>query len=166
MSSSLPPRFKPLDPPLKIVLVEPDIPHNTGSIARSCAAVGAELHLVEPLGFQLTDKHMKRAGLDYWEHVTLVRHRSLDQFLEHAADDRKFFFTTKGDRVYQDIVYQPGDYLVFGSETRGLPLGRLEQFKDDFVVIPMAEDRVRSLNLSVSAGIALYQALNSIGGGA
>ena len=166
MSTSLPPRFTPMTPPLKVVLVEPDIPHNTGSIARSCAAVGAELHLVEPLGFQLTDKHMKRAGLDYWEHVTLVRHRSLDQFLEYAAEGRKFFFTTKADRVYQDVSYQAGDYLVFGSETRGLPLERLEDYKEDFVVIPMLEDRVRSLNLSVSAGIGLYQALNSIGGGA
>jgi tRNA (cytidine/uridine-2'-O-)-methyltransferase len=163
MTDLLPSQFlTPVQPPLRIVLVEPDIPHNTGSIARTCAAVGAELHLIEPLGFQLTDKHMKRAGLDYWEHVTLIRHPSLDQFLEYTDHDRLFFFTTKGSRLLFDVSFSPGDYLVFGSETRGLPLHRLEPFSERFVTLPMLKGRVRSLNLAVSAGVGLYSALASI----
>jgi tRNA (cytidine/uridine-2'-O-)-methyltransferase len=147
------------NPPLNIVLVEPDIPQNTGNIARLCAATGSTLILVEPLGFQLTDKAVKRAGLDYWESVNVLRFPNLAAFLDEFASARKFFFSTSGQQSYTDPAYQPGDCLIFGSESKGLPLDLLEKQADSVCNIPIQLEHVRSLNLANSASIVLYEAL-------
>ena len=149
-------------PPMNIVLVEPEIPQNTGNIARTCAATGSVLHLVEPLGFRLTDRDMKRAGLDYWESVTLQRHRSLDAFLEHLGESRLWVYSTTGAQSYADVGYQAGDYLLFGSEGHGLPPAFLERFREKVCGIPMQTEHVRSLNLATSVGIVLYEALRGL----
>lgn len=147
------------DPPLNIVLVEPRIPPNTGAIARLCAATGTVLHLVEPLGFSLTSHRLKRAGLDYWESVEIVRHRCLREFLDSASDRRIFLFSTKAEQKYTAAEYTPGDMLVFGSETQGLPTDLLLERRDDVYGLPIRLDHVRSLNLATSAAIVLYEAL-------
>ncbi len=151
--------FRWPDPPLNIVLVEPEIPQNTGNIARLCAATGTVLNLVEPLGFQLTDKHMKRAGLDYWDAVAVRRFPTLGNFMENRSEGRNFFFSTSGTKKYTEAGYQPGDCLIFGSESRGLPLDLLEAHFDDVYNIPIKLDAVRSLNLANAASIVLYEAL-------
>ena len=146
-------------PHFNIVLVEPEIPPNTGSIARLCGATNCALHLVGPLGFSIEDKHLKRAGLDYWPHVTVVHWQNLQDFLK-AQDERHLkFFTTKIDRPYTEASYQPGDYLVFGKESKGLPKDLRELYHDLCFTIPMANPRIRSLNLAMTAGIVLYEAL-------
>lgn len=150
------------DPPLNIVLVEPDIPQNTGNIARLCAATGTTLNLIEPLGFQLTDKLVKRAGLDYWDSVNVNRHSSLDAFLNSKPATRNsklLFFSTNGAKNYTEANYQPGDCLIFGSESKGLPMELLEAHPDDVYNIPIQLDHVRSLNLANAASIVLYEAL-------
>jgi tRNA (cytidine/uridine-2'-O-)-methyltransferase len=153
------------DPPLHLVLVEPDIPQNTGNIARLCAATGTTLDLIEPLGFQLTDKLVKRAGLDYWDAVDIQRHTSLDAFLQSPISNPKSkirFFSTSGTKSYTEADYQPGDCLIFGSESKGLPLELLEAHPEDVYNIPMILDNVRSLNLANAASIVLYEALRQI----
>lgn len=150
------------DPPLRVVLVEPEIPPNTGNIARTCAATGARLHLIEPLGFKITDAKLKRAGLDYWDSVTLAPHPDFNDFLQRANNPRCWLFTTGAARSVFDAEFQPGDALVFGSETRGLSNELLARFPDQHLGIPLRADHVRSLNLSTAAGIAIYQALRSI----
>ena len=146
-----------------IVLVEPEIPPNTGSIARLCGATNSVLHLVHPLGFSTSDKHLKRAGLDYWEHVQIVHWDNLDAFLQ-AQDERKlFFFTTKVKRSYTAASFSQGDYLVFGRETQGLPADILTLYTDRCYTIPMENSHIRSLNLAMSAGIVLYEALRQVG---
>ena len=149
-------------PPFRIVLVEPDIPQNTGNIARLCAAAGAELHLVEPLGFQLTDAKLKRAGLDYWDSVCLLRHRSLDALRSHLGATRMVYFSTKSDQPYTAFDYQAGDALIFGSESRGLPTTLLEANRDDVYTIPMRRDAVRSLNVANAVSIVLFEALRQV----
>jgi tRNA (cytidine/uridine-2'-O-)-methyltransferase len=156
------PDFRPINPPLRIVLVEPDIPPNTGNIARLCAAASTPLHLVEPLGFRLTDKAMKRAGLDYWEHVELQRHRNFQAFERDIHPPRTFLFSTKGTTPYWDITYAPGDALVFGSETRGLSEDLLASRPANVLTIPMSRRHVRSLNLANSVSIVLYEALRQL----
>jgi len=142
-----------------IVLVEPEIPPNTGSIARLCGATYSTLHLVRPLGFSTDDKHLKRAGLDYWKHVSIVEWESLDSFLA-AQDERQLkFFTTKTERPYTEAHYQPGDYLIFGKETKGLPRQIREFYHELCYTLPMANPNIRSLNLAMTAGIVLYEAL-------
>ena len=148
--------------PLNIVLVEPEIPPNTGNIARLCAATGTRLHLIEPLGFQLTSKAMKRAGLDYWESVDVSRHINFDAFVETEKPARLFFFSTSGPKNYTDEPFQPGDYLVFGSEGKGLSMDLLAQYPESILNIPMQLDHVRSLNLSNCASIVLYEALRQL----
>jgi len=149
---------------IHIVLVEPEIPPNTGNIARSCAATGSVLHLVKPLGFSIDDKQLKRAGLDYWPFVKLSVHESLDEFLEEFKDRAVYFASTKGKKCYADIKYKDGDMIVFGKETAGLPRELIEANKENSVRIPMAEDvRLRSLNLSNSANIVLFEALRQLG---
>jgi len=143
-------------------LVEPDIPPNTGNIARLCAATGSPLHLVEPLGFRLTNAAMKRAGLDYWSSVEVYRHKNFEAFLATCQPPRIWLFSTKGTKTYTDVRYEPGDALIFGSETRGLPEELLAAHADHVLTIPMRRDHVRSLNLANSASIALYEALRSI----
>ncbi len=154
------------EPPFRIALVEPEIAGNTGAIARLCAATGSELHLVEPLGFRLTDAHLKRAGLDYWEHVSQTRHRGLDAFLAAAPKpERLFFFSTRASRSYTDECYRPGDTFVFGSESRGLPEALLRHHADQTLGIPIRLDHVRSLNVVTAAAIVLYEALRQQGPG-
>lgn len=148
---------------LNIVLVEPEIPPNTGNIARLCAAIGANLHLVGSLGFKLTDKHLKRAGLDYWEYVRVNRHESVDEFFDSLPSDRVFLFSKKGSRAYTRAEYHAADYLVFGSETRGLPARILRKYPEQIVVIPILSENVRSLNLSSAAAVAAYEALRQMG---
>lgn len=150
--------------PLHVVLFEPDIPQNTGNIARLCAGTAMPLHLIEPLGFQLTDKAMKRAGLDYWDSVQLHRHSNFAAFLEAIKPQRLFFLSKHGKKYYTAVQYQPGDALVFGSETRGLPSAIHEQYGDNLLSIPMHEENVRSLNLANSVAIVLYEAIRQISG--
>ena len=149
---------------IHIVLVEPEIPPNTGNIARSCAATGAALHLVKPLGFSIDDKSLKRAGLDYWPYVDVTVHESLDDFMEEYEDNRMFLATTKGGSIYTDVKFQDGDMILFGKETAGLPRDFIEEHKESAIRIPMSKDtRLRSLNLSNSANIILFEALRQLG---
>lgn len=149
---------------IHIVLVEPEIPPNTGNIARSCAATGAKLHLVEPLGFSVDDAHLKRAGLDYWPFVDVTMHQSLDAFMERYAGAAMYLATTKGKHRYTDIKYKDGDMLLFGRETAGLPRDFIKAHEDQAIRIPMSEDtRLRSLNLANSANIILFEALRQLG---
>ncbi len=153
------------DPPFNIVLVEPEIPQNTGNIARLCAATGTVLNLIEPLGFRLTDREVKRAGLDYWDSVQILRHTSFEAFLQSQLPNRQsklLFFSTSGTKSYTEAKYHPGDCLVFGSESRGLPLELLEARPDDVYNIPMKLEHVRSLNLANAASIVLYEALRQL----
>jgi tRNA (cytidine/uridine-2'-O-)-methyltransferase len=151
------------DAPLHLVLVEPLIPPNTGNVARLCAATGCALHLVEPLGFSIDDRELKRAGLDYWKHVVVVVHPSLDAFLEAMAATPRWYVETGGHTRYDKAPYGYGDALVFGTETKGLPKPLLERERDRVVGIPMREGTVRSLNLSTTVGIVAYAALSRLG---
>ena len=141
-----------------IVLVEPEIPANTGNISRTCAGTDTHLHLVKPLGFSIEDKDLKRAGLDYWPSVKLHVHDSFDEVLEQYGGGRMFFATTKGSRSYTDFEYRDEDMFVFGRETKGLPDSILSRFPERRIRIPI-NDNIRSLNLSNSVAIVLFEAL-------
>ena len=142
-----------------IVLVEPEIPQNAGNIARTCAATGCTLHLVKPLGFEISDKYLKRAGLDYWHLVNVVVHESIEVFFASCPENARFhLFTTKAPRAYTQAAFSAGDYLVFGKETRGLPEELLIRHPASCVRIPMREE-ARSLNLSNSVAVAVYEGL-------
>lgn len=143
---------------LNVVLVEPEIPQNTGNIARTCAATGTRLHLVKPLGFDLSDKHLKRAGLDYWSLLDIHVYENLAEFFEKNAGGRYYFASTKSKHRYTDVTYRDGDYLFFGRETRGLEESLLHENYENCIRIPMREG-ARSLNLSNSVAIVLYEAL-------
>ncbi len=143
---------------VNIVLVEPKIAPNTGTIGRLCVNIGASLHLVEPMGFEIDDKKLKRAGLDYWYKLDPTIWPSIDRFLEHHADKRLWLATTRTDRPYFEADFMPGDYLLFGSETTGLDKALLERYSQRCITIPMVPDG-RSLNLSISAGIVAYEAI-------
>jgi tRNA (cytidine/uridine-2'-O-)-methyltransferase len=145
--------------PLHVALIEPEIPPNTGNVARLCAATGCALHLVEPLGFRIDDRELKRAGLDYWESLDVVVHPSLTAFLEATAAMRLWFFSTRAQRTYAQAPFEMGDVLVFGKETKGLPAELLARAPDRALRIPMRDGAVRSINLSTAAGIATYAAL-------
>ena len=149
-----------------IVFVEPEIPPNTGNIARTCAATDTVLHLVEPLGFKIDDKSLKRAGLDYWPFVKLEVHESLDAFMaKYGQGDRRLFLaTTKGGRIYTEPEYRDGDMFLFGKETAGLPRDFIAQHANTAIRIPMSADtRLRSFNLANSANIILFEALRQLG---
>ena len=147
---------------MNIVLFEPEIPPNTGNIARLCAATGVRLHLVGRLGFRLDDRYLRRAGLDYWPHVQWVHYPALEQVYREAAEGARFFYLSKKGAIpYTRPAYRWGDYLVFGGETRGLPQELLQQNAERLLTIPMFGP-VRSLNLSTAAGIVLYEALRQI----
>ena len=141
-----------------IVLVNPQIPHNTGAIGRLCVNAGATLHLIKPLGFDISEKAVKRAGLDYWDKLDLVVWENLDDFLREVDIKRCFFATTKSKTPYFKKEYQKGDYLIFGSETRGLPEDLLRENLERAVTIPMTKEG-RSLNLAISVGIVTYEAI-------
>jgi tRNA (cytidine/uridine-2'-O-)-methyltransferase len=146
---------------LHIALWEPEIPPNTGNIARMCAATGAPLHLIGRLGFRIDDRSLRRAGVDYWDAVEIHTHASLAEF-EAAFTGRIVCFSAHADRLYTEIHYQPGDCLLFGSESRGLPEEVLARHVERTVTIPMPGGKVRSLNLATAAGIALYEALRQL----
>ncbi len=142
-----------------IVLVEPQIPPNTGTIGRLCVNLGATLHLIKPLGFDIDDKAVKRAGLDYWKELDLVVWESFEAFLEaHPIGTNSYMATTKTDRLYFDVAFEKGDYILFGSETKGIDEAVLLAHPDRCITIPMGA-KGRSLNLGISAGIVLYEAL-------
>jgi len=149
-------------PPLNIVYVNPEIPQNTGTTARMCAATGIPLHLVGRLGFRIDDRAVKRAGLDYWEHVTVVRHKDFGALEESAPGARFLLFSKYAAALYTDAEYRLGDYLVFGAETKGLPPEIMEKYKDTCYRIPILNE-VRSLNLATSTGIVVYEALRQLG---
>lgn len=148
--------------PFNIVLVEPEIPQNTGNIARTCAATGATLHLVEPLGFTITDRSLKRAGLDYWDKLGVKFYRSLDALFAAYPEAPYIFFSTKGKKAHTDLSYPPGTFLVFGKETAGLPEALVFANMERVARIPM-RDGLRSLNLSNSVAVGLYEALRQNG---
>ncbi|TDP58079.1 tRNA (uridine(34)/cytosine(34)/5-carboxymethylaminomethyluridine(34)-2'-O)-methyltransferase TrmL [Aminicella lysinilytica] len=149
---------------LHIVFVEPEIPPNTGNIARTCAATDSVLHLVQPLGFNIDDKSVKRAGLDYWPYVKLEVHDCLEDFMEEYAGRTMYLATTKGGRCYADVEFHDEDMILFGRETKGLPRDFIEAHKEKAIRIPMSEStRLRSFNLSNSANIILFEALRQLG---
>lgn len=150
---------------INVVLVEPEIPQNTGNIARTCAATGCKLHLVHPLGFDISEKQVKRAGLDYWDKVDIEEHESLAKFLEKypSATNNMYFLTTKGQKCYSDVDYSKFDevFILFGKETKGLPEDLLQKYMNKDIRIPMRET-LRSLNLSNSVAIIVYEILRQV----
>ena len=143
---------------LNIVLVEPEIPQTTGNIARTCAATGARLHIVEPMGFKIDDKKLKRAGLDYWYLLDITYYKNLDDFFSKNKGGNFYYFSTKADKVYSDVDYPDNSYLVFGKETKGLPEELLKQHPDKCLRVPMI-DQARSLNLSNTVALVTYEVL-------
>lgn len=148
---------------IHIVLVEPEIPPNTGNIARTAAATGSVLHLVKPLGFSIEEKALRRAGLDYWPYVKLEVHESFEDFLKKYEGRRMWLSTTKADKLYTDADFKDEDMILFGRETAGLPKEYIDSHKDQAIRIPMSEDtRLRSFNLSNAANIVLFEALRQL----
>lgn len=145
--------------PFNIVLVAPEIPQNTGTIGRLCVATDAKLHLIEPLGFSLDDKYVKRAGMDYWQHLDLTVYKTWDEFLEKNPDAKLYFFSTHAEKLYYDAGYEEGCYLVFGRESGGLPKEFYEKYKDNLLLLPMPGKFSRSVNLANSVTAALYEAM-------
>lgn len=145
-----------------IVLVEPEIPQNAGNIARTAAVTGCKLHLVRPLGFEVSDKYLKRAGLDYWNLVEIFYYDSIEEVMDKFYDGKNFwFFSTKAKHVHSDVRYRDGDFLVFGKETKGLPEPLLKAHYDECVRLPMREE-TRSLNLSNSVCVGVYEGLRQL----
>ena len=143
---------------MHIILHQPEIPANTGNIGRTCVATGTDLHLIEPLGFRLTEKEIKRAGMDYWEHLTVTRYMNFDEFKSTHTDAKIWMATTKAKHVYTDVSFGTGDYIMFGKESAGIPEEILVDYEDSCIRIPMLSE-IRSLNLSNSVAIVLYEAL-------
>ena len=149
---------------LHIVLVEPEIPPNTGNIARSCAITNSKLHLVEPLGFSIDDRSLRRAGLDYWKYVDVTVHGSLEEFTAEYGGRRMWLATTKGGTYYNEVEYRDGDMILLGRETAGLPRDFIRAHEDRAIRIPMSQDtKLRSLNLANSANIIMFEALRQLG---
>ncbi len=147
---------------LNVVLVEPEIPQNAGNIARTCAVTGSKLHLVRPLGFEVSDKYLKRAGLDYWHLVEIYYYDSIEEVMDKFYNGNNFwFFSTKSKHVHSDVKYKDGDFLVFGKETKGLPEDLLKAHYDECVRLPMMNE-TRSLNLSNSVCVGVYEALRQL----
>ena len=149
---------------VNVVLLEPEIPQNTGNIARTCAATDSSLHLIRPLGFEVSDKRLRRAGLDYWQYLDISYYDSFAEFAERHRDAQMYFFSTKARRCYADVKYEKGVFLIFGKETAGIPEKLLLENEERCVRIPMYGD-LRSLNLSNSTAIAVYEALRQQGFG-
>lgn len=149
--------------PINIVLFEPEIPQNTGNIARTCAATGANLHLIKPLGFSISDKYLKRAGLDYWNLVNIKYYENIEELLETVGQEKIFFATTKESRLYTAVEYSENCYIIFGKETAGLPDYIHRDYIDRRIRIPMIDNKhARSLNLANSVNIILYEALRQL----
>ncbi len=151
-----------MSPPLHITLVAPEIPQNTGSIARLCVGLGARLHLIRPLGFSLRESRVKRAGLDYWEHADLVIHENWERYLADARPPALFFASTRGERSCFDCRFTPDAHLVFGNETSGLPPDFYVRYRDQLFRIPMPGPHARSINLANAAAIAAYEAYRQL----
>ena len=150
--------------PLNIVLFEPEIPQNTGNIARTCAATGSNLHLIKPLGFSTDDKHLKRAGLDYWNLVNITYYDNFEEFKKIVNNNKVFISTTKESRFYTDATYTQDCFIIFGKETAGLPDYIHKEYINDRIKIPMVDIvQARSLNLSNSVNIVMYEALRQLG---
>lgn len=149
---------------LNVVLVEPEIPQNTGNIIRTCAATGATLHLVRPLGFSLDDKHLKRCGLDYWDIANIQYYDSFEEVKEKYPDSKFFYSTTKVNQSHSDVKFEDNSFIVFGKETKGLPKELIEKNLETCIRIPMIDiEKARSLNLSNSVAIVVYEALRQLG---
>jgi tRNA (cytidine/uridine-2'-O-)-methyltransferase len=148
--------------PIHIVLVHPEIPHNTGAIGRVCVGLDCPLHLIKPLGFRLTEAHLRRSGLDYWEHLRLTVHDSWDRFLETVHPPRLFFLSTRGETSLYNCTFQPNDALVFGSEGSGLPQDFYARYTDRLFQIPMPGEHARSINLANAVSITAYEAFRQL----
>jgi tRNA (cytidine/uridine-2'-O-)-methyltransferase len=149
---------------LNVVLVHPEIPPNTGNVGRLCLAVGARLHLIKPLGFSLEERSLKRAGLDYWKKVDLVVWDDLEQYISSVSSEMIVLTSSKRGALYHRVEYHPGDHILFGPETSGLPPELFQRFPNRAAKIPIRLDKVRSLNLATAAGIVVYEALKQTGG--
>lgn len=147
---------------INIVLHEPEIPHNTGAIARTCVLTNSRLHLIKPFGFDLSDKYLKRAGLDYWKYLYLTIYENLDDFFEKNKDVNFYLATTKTKNIYSDVKFKDGDFIFFGKETAGLPEDLINKYSDRAIRIPMIKDLKRSLNLANSCTVILYEALRQL----
>lgn len=147
---------------INIVLVAPEIPGNTGSIGRSCVATNSRLHLIRPYGFNLDEKSVRRAGLDYWKHVDLAEHDSFEAFLAKEMPSHLYFFSKLATKSVFEAKIEENAYLIFGSETKGLPAHLFRDFAEDFYTLPMSSDRVRSLNLACAATAALYESIRQL----
>lgn len=147
---------------INIVLHEPEIPHNTGAIARTCVLTNSRLHLIRPFGFDLDDKHLKRAGLDYWKYLDLTIYEDLDDFFEKNKDINFYLATTKTNNIYSDVKFKDGDFIFFGKETAGLPENLIKKYSERAIRIPMIKDLKRSLNLANSCTVILYEALRQL----
>ena len=147
---------------MNIILHQPEIPANTGNIGRTCVAAGAGLHLIEPLGFQLNEKSIKRAGMDYWEHLDVTRYVNFREFQEKNPKAKIWMATTKAKHIYTEVEYSPDDFIMFGKESAGIPEEILVDYEETCIRIPMLE-QIRSLNLSNSVAIVLYEALRQNG---
>lgn len=147
---------------INIVLHEPEIPHNTGAIARSCVLTNSRLHLIKPFGFDLSDKYLKRAGLDYWKYLDVTIYENLDDFFEKNKDANFYLATTKSKNIYSDVKFKDGDFIFFGKETAGLPEDLINKYSDRAIRIPMIKDLKRSLNLANSCTVILYEALRQL----
>jgi tRNA (cytidine/uridine-2'-O-)-methyltransferase len=148
---------------LNIVLYQPEIPQNTGNIGRTCVLTNSVLHLIKPLGFTIDDKSLRRAGLDYWSKLNAVYYENFEEFFEKNNDKKIFLSTTKANNFYNQVSYSQGDFIMFGRESSGTPEHIRELFKENLIKIPMVETTERSLNLSNSASIIVYEALRQIG---
>lgn len=147
---------------INIVLHEPEIPHNTGAIARTCVLTNSRLHLIKPFGFDLDDKHLKRAGLDYWKYLDLTIYEDLDDFFEKNKDINFYLATTKTNNIYSGVKFKDGDFIFFGKETAGLPEDLIKKYSERAIRIPMIKDLKRSLNLANSCTVILYEALRQL----
>ena len=147
---------------LNIVLYQPEIPQNTGNIGRTCVLTGSRLHLIKPLGFEISDKQIRRTGLDYWQELDLEIHESWADFTQKYPRATLYAITTKGDRFYHEVPYQDGDFILFGQESRGLPETIREELKATLIRVPMIETSTRSLNLSNTVAIVAYEAMKAM----
>lgn len=148
---------------LNIVLYEPEIPHNTGAIARTCVLTHSKLHLIKPFGFSIDDKHLKRAGLDYWPLLEMEVYENYKDFMDKNKDKTIYYSTTKTSNIYTNVKFKDGDFIMFGPETRGIPENILHENSENCIRIPMIKELKRSLNLANSANIVLFEALRQVG---